>query len=443
MEKLKNNLVPTDKHLALTEPNLYPKGLKPYPFQLLAVAFALARPITYLALDPGLGKTIIAAMIHNAFNLKTPTKVFYISPPFLVANVDNEFSNWCGKNKNIHIISDSKFNNELTLARIKRDYKNFKGKKILIVDEAHRFKNPKSNRSSAVYKIAKQFEHVVFMSGTPMPNSRPIELWPILGLFAPDVFGDKFFPFAKKYCGAYKDRFGWKFDGFTNRKEFKERIFNSFMLRLKKDVIDLPDRIEGIVTIGSKMPAVISKLEKKILEHYTKEDLVEGKLAKIAGKATLHISEYLRLLGEYKLKYAMPYIEHLLFNTKDNLVIFAQHKKVISDLELYLANFRPCVITGATPMQKRQAIVNEYQNDETRRVFLGNLKACGIGITITKGNRVLILEPSWVDGENQQAIDRVHRIGQKKNILAQYLVLKDSIDKKRLEVVLAKRSKSI
>src|SRR5690606_12034832 len=126
-------------------------------------------------------------------------------------------------------------------------------------------------------------------SGTPLPNSRPKELWPVLKHAAPKIFGVNFFTFALKYCGAFKQEFGWNFDGFTNRKEFKARVTKSFMLRMKKNVLNLPPKQEGLLTVGEGIPPVVSNVEKKILAHYSPEDLVEGEITKLTGKAALHL----------------------------------------------------------------------------------------------------------------------------------------------------------
>lgn len=311
---------------------------------------------------------------------------------------------------------------------------------IVFVDEAHRFKNEKADRSKGLAVLISKVPRVVFLSGTPMPNSRPVELWPILRRYAPDVFGTEFFPFARTYCGAWKDHWGWHFDKFTNRAQFKKRLFSSFMLRMKQaDVMpELPELREGILTVGEGIPPILGRLEQKVLDAYTKEDLLEGRLTTKAGKGALHLSEYLRLLGEEKLPHVMPFIEHVLSETTENLIIFAHHKQVIARLAEALANWRPIVITGATPAKARHGLVQRFQNGKTRLAVL-NLVAAGIGANMQAADRVLFVEHSWRDGDNEQGFKRTHRIGRKKPVLVQYAVLKDSFDAKRMSVVLKKR----
>lgn len=438
-----NQLTSPEEACEAGHQQFWPEGLSPLPHQLEAVEWALKRKRTYLALDPGLGKTIVAALIAN----KTKAHIFYVCPPFLTQNTNAEFEKWTFEKK-LFLLPDSMLTKESTMQRLRLEIATLdKGtEKILIIDEAHRFKNGQAQRSDVLYYgILPLFkdDRIVFMSGTPMPNSRPMELWPVIQHAAYEVFNVNRFSYGLKYCGGYKDAFGWKFDGFTNKQEFKAKIFRSFMLRQKKDLLKLPPKMEGLLTVGEGIPPVVSKVEKKILEHYSPEDLIEGRIKKQNGETELHLATYIRLLGEYKLKYALPYIESLLEETHENLLLFAIHKGTVAGLESALKKFKPLVITGDVHKDKRQELVNQFQSSKAHRVFIGNIQACGVGFTLTKATRVLFVEFSWVDGENQQASDRAHRIGQNQSVLVQYVVLKDSFDRTRMEVLLKKRGNAI
>lgn len=421
-------------------PILKSKSLIPFPHQLSALNWVLTRKNSYLALDPGLGKTIVAALVSN----ETKATIVYVCPPFLVTNTNAEFDKWAIEKKLI-LVPDSMIAKTAFIRELAKDIKAIKGEKILIVDEAHRFKNADSQRTKALFKIANHFfkdDKIIFMSGTPMPNSRPMELWEVFKRLTPLTFGTNKFSFGKKYCEGKHNGFGWEFNGFTNRTEFKKRLFNNFMLRQKKELLNLPPKIEGLLTVGDNMPPVISKIERKVLEHYTEEDLVEGKILQSTGDVAMHLATYRRLLGEYKLKYVLPYIQNLL-EEGENILIFGVHKKTIAELENALQEFKPLVITGDVAKEKRQEIVNQFQQEKDRKVFIGNIAACGVGFTLTKATRVIFVEYSWVDGENQQASDRAHRIGTTGVVQVQYVVLKDSFDAKLMGTLLNKREKSL
>lgn len=414
-----------------------------YPHQERAINFALARPVAYLALDPGLGKTIVAALLKA----RRGCAVIYICPPFLATNTKAEFEKWSSTDE-LFVFSDSMLSQ--SLAEIKTLSAKYP-EALLIVDEAHRFKNylrksTDSDRARVLFeKILPLFDNVVFMSGSPMPNSRPMELWPFIRYGAhPDFSGMSYFNFGLKFCAGRKDFFGWKFDGFTNKQEFCKRLFNNFMLRQKKELLNLPPKIEGLLTVGEDLAPVVSKIEREVLKRYSPEDLVKGELVAIHGaKVAEFLPTYLRHLGGFKLKYALPYIENLLEDTKENILVFAVHRAVISQLASALETYAPLVITGDTPKEDRQDLVNEYQTNPARRLFIGNIQSCGVGFTLTKATRVLFLEFSWVDGDNVQASDRAHRIGQGQSVLVQYVVLKNSFDRTRMEVLLKKRNNAL
>ncbi len=376
---------------------------------------------------------------------KKPHVIYFVSPPSLVPNVQAEFEKWHSSTGKIEIIPDSQLAIPVFMKWRLTPLDIYpRHRRILIVDEAHRFKTENSQRSKALFELAKGFDRVVFLSGTPMPNGRPIELWPILKRFAPELFGVNLWHFAKTYCGAYEDKWGWHFDGSTNKKEFKRRLFKSFMLRMKQaDVLDLPPLREGLLTVGEKMPAVVSNVERKVLKHFAESDLMQGKLAGMHGEGQLHLMTYLRLLGEYKVKFVLPYLEQILQDERQPLILFAHHKSTVSALYHGLLKFKPTVVTGQTPTHTRKALVDKFQNDPSALVFIGNIEACGTGFTITKANRVILVEHSWRDGDNLQAIKRAHRIGQNNSVLAQYVVLKDSFDRKRMESLLTKRQNAV
>jgi SWI/SNF-related matrix-associated actin-dependent regulator 1 of chromatin subfamily A len=434
----------------------YPKGLTPKPYQLEAARFALSRNHSYLALDPGLGKTIVAALIINALRFPISRRVIFITPPSLALNAKSELEKWSVWKSlrvgifeigdrceyDVLIVPDSLladplgYRNELWTA-IQYAWID---RATLIVDEAHRFKTLDSARGRAV--LGKQgwcygFERVVLMSGTPMPN-RPMELFPALHALAPETIDFRNeYRFGMKYCAGRFDGFGYDFTGASNVKELAGKIKGTFMLRMKKkDVLkELPPKTEEIVIIGENLPAKTAKLDREILRQHSPADLMVNTLGKSGYLAT-----YQRLLGRAKIKPALAFIRDVLDGTEEAVLIFARHIEVIEQLEKGLAKYKPLVITGKTKKKDRSRIVYEFQRVQYgARVFIGNTKACGEGFTLTKATRVIHVEPDWSPSVNDQASDRAHRIGQTDNVLVQYLVFKNSIDRAVMETGLRKR----
>jgi SWI/SNF-related matrix-associated actin-dependent regulator 1 of chromatin subfamily A len=430
----------------------YPQGLEPLPFQPGAARFALERNRSYLALDPGLGKTIVASLVLNALGRHL---VVFVVPPFLTLNTENELQKWLtwktaikiwGNEKSryanlplIHIVPDSLIADPLgdrqELYTFFERIPAWSGGATLIVDEAHRYKNNDAQRTHALHSISNLFNRVVLMSGTPMPN-RPMELYGTLSHFAPETIDFKSHrQFGLRYCAGYFDGYGYNFDGASNIKELASKVRKVFMLRLrKKDVLrDLPPKSEELIFLAESAPPTVAAVEREMLAKHSPTDLMQGKLG------VEHMSTYRHKLGLAKAPLAVAFLKDLLSESSEAVLVFAEHTEVIERLTKGLAKFHPIVITGKVNKNHRQALVEEFQKNPKRRVFIGNIKACGVGFTITKATRVVFAEFSWVPGDNDQASDRTHRIGQKDNVLVQYLVFKNSIDRAVMETNLRKR----
>lgn len=407
----------------------HPKHLTPRPFQIEAAIHALTRNHSYLALDPGLGKTIIAALISRALH---EFETVYICPPFLVLNTLEEFEKWGAF---AHVFPDSMLKKSKTLDRLQMVLMSPKPK-LLIVDEAHRFKTHNAQRTEALFKsFVPHFERQVYMSGTPMPN-RPMELFPVLSNAAAETIGFRNrFEFGLYFCAGFKhETYGWDFNGASNLKELITNAKKSFMLRMKKDDVlrDLPPKTEQLVFIGDKLPANIQALEKEILKSHDPQSLV-GENTPIGELAT-----YRKEIGLAKLLESTEFIKSILEETNESILIFAHHRDVIAGLADSLEKFHPLIITGETPMAKRHDIVKVFQQG-SRRVFIGNIQAAGTGLTLTRASRVIFAEFSWVPADNDQASDRAHRIGQRDHVFVQYLVFKNSIDRQVMETILRKK----
>lgn len=408
----------------------HPEHLRPFEFQKAAVRFALERNRSYLGLEPGLGKTICAALIHNS----TGGRSVYICPPFLVSNVAEELRKWCeSKSLDVLIIKDSMLDREATIELVKE----FRAA-TLIVDEAHRFKTASAQRSKALFRqFMPLFRRVVFLSGTPMPN-RPMELYPVLSRSCPELIGHmNQFNYGLKYCAGFRGNWGWDFSGSSNLKDLRDRVVGRFMYLAKKaDVLpELPPKSEELIFIDEKLPPKAEKIEQRILAKYSPQDLMKYQI----GEA--HIASYRRALGKIKVPATVEFVRNMLEEESNHsILVFAIHREVIDGLAQGLRAAEPLIIHGDVPVEKRHALVQEFQSNPKRRVMILNIAAGGVGFNLTKACRVVFAEFSWTPAENDQAIDRAHRIGQGQSVLAQYVVFKNSIDRAVMSTVLSKKT---
>lgn len=430
-------------------------GLSLYPFQKDAARFALERNRSYLGLDPGLGKTIVAVTLANTLGLP---RVIYICPPFLTLNVETEFVEWStsemprvsilGRDKKfgrVTLVPDSRLNDTKTLELIRRqaDLARFGNVPfVLFVDESHRFNSLESARSQVLYRhILPHFDKVVFLSGTPLQN-RPHDLYPVLSHAAPETidFASEH-DFGIKYCAGRRDKFGFNYKGASNVKELARRIKGPFLLRIRKEVLDLPPKREEMVFIGDKVPAVVRDLDAQILREYSPSDLLKGVMSP-------HISTYRKNLGALKVPDSLPYIRAILDDTDENIIVAAYHQEVVAALAEALAAYDPLFIVGpnrinpalSVPAAKRLGVAQEFQRNKKKRLVLMSLKAGGIGLNLTKADRVINVEPSWVPADNDQLNDRAHRIGRKGFVFCVYMVYRNSCDRKVLETCFRKQA---
>jgi SWI/SNF-related matrix-associated actin-dependent regulator 1 of chromatin subfamily A len=123
----------------------------------------------------------------------------------------------------------------------------------------------------------------------------------------------------------------------------------------------------------------------------------------------------------------------------DKILIFAHHRDVIEALTVGLKDFGAKNIMGGTPMDERQKIIDEFQNDFGIKTLILSIEAAGVGITLTAASYVIFAEFSYVPGVNEQAVDRTHRIGQTRGVITEYLTHEKSLDERILKKLLDKK----
>jgi len=283
----------------------------------------------------------------------------------------------------------------------------------------------------------------VFLTGTPILN-RPKEIWSIANALDPATFAN-YWRFAGRYCGGHKGRFGYDDSGATNLDELQEVLRSKFMVRrLKKDVLtDLPAKrrqviefpangaakeiAHEVVVVADAMRS-LSKLRVMVELAKASEDPEDYRTAVAmlrdgASHAFQEIAAARRDTAIAKLPYVLEHLE----NCTDKVLVFAHHHAVIDKLVAALGS--KCVaVTGKTPLEARQAAVDRFQSDPGCTVFVGNIKAAGVGLTLTAASHVIFAELTYTPADMQQAEDRAHRIGQRSSVLVQHLVLEGSID---------------
>lgn len=438
---------------------VYPDHLTPKLNQIESAWHALSRTPSYIGDEAGLGKTATAIMAINS----SPGKTLIICPPYLKYNWLDELRTWAhgswgamiinSENElygNLLILPDSLLTNKKIQERLLA-YSPFKW---LIVDEAHRFKTSNSQRTDALLGDEKQnefcltnlAERTVLMSGTPIPNGRPIELYPVLSRLAPEsILHRNLEAYWKTFCGGKSITHYERgqpvvqrdLNGASNLKQFKRELQTKFMIRhLKKDCLkELGTKTRRLIFLDT--PKKIHKLESHLLKDRTLDQLMGGGLFK---KTLSDIATYRKSVGIAKIKPALEYIIDVLESQPGKLVINAYHIDVVEALYRGLRKYQPRKIRGGMTGKDKHRAVKDFRINPHTRVIVGNTLSMGLGNTLTAASRGISVEPEWTPGVNEQMEDRIHRIGQDKNVLWDYLVLRESLDERMLRRALEKET---
>ncbi len=434
-----------------------PPGFEYLPFQRAAIAYALGRENTLLADEMGLGKTIEALGVINAD--PSAKKILIVCPASLKLNWARECERWLVADLRIGVAgktfpadADVVIVNYAILGKWKA--KLAKTWDVLVADECHYVKNKDAKRSKNLYAI--RAKRKLLLTGTPILN-RPVELQPIAGLLDPETFGH-FWGFAKRYCDPQKHHFGWDLTGATNLAELHEKLRGTIMVRrTKADVLsELPPKRRQVIELASDALAdIVSVEENAWAEHERRLKQLRARSGETrAGKAGAS-DEELRMLREgvnaafgelSKLRHATALakvplvVEHvknaLLASSK--LVVFAHHRDVVHEIAAAFGD-SAVTLTGEDELEERQAAVDRFQSDADCTLFVGSIRAAGLGLTLTASAYVVFAELDWVPAHLTQAEDRTHRIGQEDSVLVQHLVLQNSLDARMVQTLIRKQ----
>lgn len=392
--------------------------MKLYRHQSQALEWLGQRPKAILALDMGLGKTCVSSL-----DLSVPALV--VCPASLKLNWQAELAMWRPE-LSVQVVRSPKDQIKgLDVTIVNYD---ILGKldlptpTTLIVDEAHYIKNYKAKRTKLLMGLIKATPNVSLLTGTPIVN-RPIELWTLLYSIGATKLG--YFEFGMRFCAGWKTPWDtYDFSG-SSRKSELIKVLDPVMLRMtKEECIDLPLKTYRIVALD--LP--IDKREKQF-----SQDQID-KPDSIPFEA---ISDIRRLNAERKLSDSITYIKDCLEQI-DKVVVFAHHTHIIDELMNVFKDYEPVMITGSVKNEERHKAVQTFQNNPKCRVFVGNIKAAGVGLTLTAASHVIFVEAPWSPADLQQAADRCHRIGQHSNVTVDLLTITGSIDEIILHKILTK-----
>ncbi len=406
----------------------------PLEHQKIAIEKLAGSKRFILADDMGLGKTtstIIAALEAGS------KKVLIVCPASLKINWQREIANY--SDRPVFIAEGKKFSTEHDFVIINYDIlKNFhdsdpkkkdeslllqSGFDLVILDEAHMISNVQAQRTKIINSFAKKVDKVWLLTGTPM-TSRPMNYYNLLNLIESPV-AQNWKAYAIRYCQGFQFTAGkrkvWNVMGASNLEELRDRTSKQILRRLKEEVLDLPDKIITPVYLRLKS----KEYEDLMGEYFDWYDRNPDE----SSSLTVQFSKLMKVrkvIANEKTKQTIEFVENILEQGK-KVIIFTNFTDTLQTIYQHFGK-QAVYLDGSCSNAVRQQAVDSFQNDDKTRVFVGNLKAAGVGLTLTAAEVVIMNDLSFVPAEHAQAEDRAYRYGQKSNVLVYYPLFENTIE---------------
>jgi SNF2 family DNA or RNA helicase len=408
----------------------------PMEHQKVAIEKLLANNKYILADDMGLGKTtsaIIAALESGA------KKVLIICPASLKINWQREIDNY--SDRKVLIVEGRKWGSTFDFYIINYDIiKNYhtteksedseayqlivkEGFDLVIIDEAHYVSNPTAQRTKLINDIVNKIPKVWLLTGTPM-TSRPINYYNLLKIVNSPI-ALNWQSFVRRYCAGYQFNVGgkkiWNTSGASNLDELRDMTKNIILRRMKTDILDLPEKIITPVFLDLKSTFYDEELEDfmRISKDNQKNESITVTLNRLM--------KIRQVIAYEKVPYTCELIDKFIEQGK-KVIVFTNFTMSLDMIhEKYKKN--SVTLDGRMSKDRRQESVDRFQNDDKIKIFISNIKAGGVGITLTAAETVIMNDLSFVPSDHSQAEDRAYRYGQKNSVLVYYPVFENTIER--------------
>lgn len=305
---------------------------------------------------------------------------------------------------------------------------------LIAADEVHKMKNPSSQQGKAFLKL--KADSLIAMSGTPLMNT-PLDLYIILKWLGYEKHS--FYQFKQHYCefGGFG---GYQIMGYKNLNELQE-VLNEIMLRrLKKDVLDLPEKlhVDEFVEMTPKQEQIYREVTAEIKSNIDQIKMANNPLAELIRMR--QATGYTGILSSTVQESAkLDRMEELVEDAVENgkkVVIFSNWTQMTLPIYNRLAvKYHGTYITGEVDSEQRQENVRKFQEDENCKFIVGTIGAMGTGLTLTAGTVEIFMDEPWNRANKEQAEDRCHRVGTKENVTIYTLMCKGTIDERIHELV--------
>ena len=440
-----------------------------FPFQREGVDWLVEHSRGILADECGLGKTLQALALVERLNVR---HALVVCPKTLVS----EWFNQCDKWSDGDMLTPNDQGDRLDGLNLRGPHyvcvnydllanRRYWGEiqsvpwDIIIWDEAHRLKNPKAKRTEYAYLI--QAPRVVFMSGTPLQNS-PMDLYPLFRMINPKDYHN-LYQWKNFFCVQVENTIWMRgtdgvarprliksiVPGKINHTDELNMLLHKYMIRrTKKEVLpELPDKTYRTVPV--ELGPEKKQYDQMKTELFAILDSGEQVTAPKVIAQLMRLRQICldpNLLATSPIKTSTPSnktktLLEIVEDTDDKVVIFTMFEKYAQILssELSKHNITHVMITGQVDLTARGRAVELFQENPDVKVCLCTIGAGGEGITLTASHTAIFSDYAWNPAVNWQAEDRIHRIGQRENVLIIDLYCQNTIEDHLRAIVQSKK----
>lgn len=297
---------------------------------------------------------------------------------------------------------------------------------MIIFDECHSVKDPQAQQTKALLKLKPKY--AIAMSGTIIMNS-PLDCYVPMRFIGKEEHN--YYQFRNFYCemGGFMQK---QVVGYKNL-HFLQQQLDTCMIRFrKKDVLDLPDKIEKIeyVEMTQKQTQVYREMCMNVYRNLHKIKRSNNPLAMLT-----HLRQTTGYTGivsdtiyeSAKLDRMEELVDDIMKNN-EKVIIYSIWSHITDEIVKRLEKYNPLLYTGETKENERRNVKKIFMEDDKHKILVGTVKALGTGETLTSANNVIFVDEPWNRATKQQAEDRVHRVGQDKTVVIYTLLSKNTID---------------
>ncbi len=410
-----------------------------------------------LLMEMGCGKTITAIGISGAlYQFGKVNRILVVAPLSILGVWEQEFHEFADFPFALTVLTGTSSKKAETLKsignnglhvvvvnyesawRIEKELLAFDAD-LIIADEAHKLKEARTAQSKAMHRLGDKARYKLLLTGTVITN-RELDVFSQYRFLNRKVFGDSFYVFRNRYF----DMVGYgnhipRFRGYM-LEDFLERMHSVAFRVTKAECLDLPDITEEIRAVGLEPRAkkIYDEIEKESYTELSNSEVsavnVLTKLLRLSQVTGGHLTDDegdTNAVSTAKLDALSDILDTAMAEEK-KIVVMARFIPELGDIQTLLENkgIGYAIVRGG--VKNRDEEIRRFQEDSDCRVFVGQIAAAGLGITLTAASTMVFYSLDYSMSNFEQAKARIHRVSQTENCLYIYLIAKGTVDAKVL-----------